>query len=72
MDIKNFYLNTPLPRYKYIRLKISDMPDDVIKAYGLDKKATKEGYVYVECCRRMYVLLYVGLISKEILEKILE
>ena len=47
MDIKNFYLNIPLPRHEYLSLKISDMPDNVIKAYGLDKKSTKEGYVYV-------------------------
>ena len=43
MDIKNFYLNTPLPRYEYLRIKIGDIPYDVIKAHVLDKKATKEG-----------------------------
>ena len=41
MDIKDFYLNINLPRYEYLRLKISDMPDNVIKAYGLYKKSTK-------------------------------
>jgi hypothetical protein len=30
MDIKNFYLCTPMTRYEYMRLKLSDMPDDVI------------------------------------------
>jgi hypothetical protein len=30
MDIKNFYLCTPMTRYKYMQLKLSNMPDDVI------------------------------------------
>jgi hypothetical protein len=33
MDIKDFYLNTPMVRYEYMRLKLSDMPDDIIKHY---------------------------------------
>jgi hypothetical protein len=28
MDIKNFYLCTPMTRYKYMQLKLSDMPED--------------------------------------------
>jgi hypothetical protein len=35
MDIKDFYLNAPMPRYKYMRLNLSDMPDNVIKHYNL-------------------------------------
>ena len=26
IDIKYFYLNTPMPRYEYMRLKLSDLP----------------------------------------------
>ncbi len=33
MDIKNFYLCTPMSRYKYMRLKLLDMPEDVIEHY---------------------------------------
>ncbi len=35
MDIKDFYLNIPMTRYKYMRLKILDMPDNVIEHYNL-------------------------------------
>ena len=31
IDINNFYLNTPKERYEYMRLKLADLPDDVIK-----------------------------------------
>ena len=47
MDIKNFYLNTPMVRYKYMRLKLVDMPADVIEHYKLLDVATPDGYVYV-------------------------
>jgi hypothetical protein len=30
MDIKNFYLCTPMTRYEYMQLKLSNMPEDVI------------------------------------------
>ncbi len=30
MDIKDFYLNTPMTRFEYMRLRIADMPDNVI------------------------------------------
>jgi hypothetical protein len=35
MNIKDFYLNTPMTRYECMRLKLSDIPDDVIKHYNL-------------------------------------
>jgi hypothetical protein len=31
MDIKDFYLNTPMTRFEYMRLCIADMPEDVIE-----------------------------------------
>ena len=35
MDISKFYLNSPLLRPEYIRLKISDIPEEIIKEYHL-------------------------------------
>ncbi len=40
MDIKELYLNTPMARYKYMQLHITDMPEDVIEHYNLRDKAT--------------------------------
>jgi hypothetical protein len=31
LDIKDFYLNTPMKRYEYMRLKMTDIPDEIIK-----------------------------------------
>ena len=45
MDIKDFYLNTLMERYKYMQLWMADMPEDVIEHYKLRDIATPEGYV---------------------------
>ena len=46
IDIKDFYLNTPMPRYEYMRLKMADLPQDFINEYNLQAKVTPDGYVY--------------------------
>ena len=56
LDIKNFYLNTPLGRYEYLQLKLTNLPEDVIKHYGLKDKATSDRYVYVEIRKGVYGL----------------
>ena len=33
LDIKNFYLNTPMDRFEYMRLNIEDIPENVIEKY---------------------------------------
>ena len=35
IDIKYFYLNTPMSHYRYMRLKISGLPEDFVKQYNL-------------------------------------
>ena len=46
--IKNFYLNTPMSRYEYMRLKKAELPQDFIDEYKLQNKETNYGYVYLE------------------------
>jgi hypothetical protein len=69
MDIKDFYLNTPMARYEYMRLRIADMPDDVIEHYNLCDKATPDGYVYCEIQKGMYGLPQAGIIAQQLLEE---
>ena len=72
LDIKNFYLNTPLGRYEYLRLKLTNLPEDVIENYGLKDKATSDRYVYVEIHKGMYRLPQAGLLAQELLEQRLQ
>ena len=48
IDIKDLYLSMPIPRYKYMRLKLSDLPDNVFRQYNLREKLTKDRYFYTE------------------------
>ena len=56
IDIKDFYLNTPMAGYKYMHLKLCDIPEDVTKHYNLAKKVKNNRYVYIEIRRGMYGL----------------
>ena len=64
-DIKNFYLMTPLKRWEYIKLRLSDIPDEIVKEYNLKEIATKDGSIYVEVRRGMYGLPQAGLLAQE-------
>ena len=69
MEISNFYLMTPLNRPEYIRIKLTDIPDEIIKEYDLKSKATKDGSIYIEVNKGMYGLPQSGLLANELLEK---
>jgi hypothetical protein len=69
MDISNFYLMTPFHHAEFIRIKISDIPDEVIKEYKLREKATKNGSIYIRAKRGMYGLPQAGLLANEPLKK---
>ena len=46
MEIKDFYLQTPMRRPEYMHLKLTDISDEVIKHYNLREIATPDGYIY--------------------------
>jgi hypothetical protein len=69
MDISNFYLMTPIHRAKFIQIKLSDIPNEVIREYKLREKATKNRSIYIRAKRGMYGLPQAGLLANELLEK---
>ena len=69
LDVKNFYLNTPMKRYKYVWIKLTDIPDKVIDKYNLKDKVDDDGYVYVDVQKGMYGLPQVGILAQELLEE---
>ena len=69
IDIKNCYMNTPMDRFKYMRLKLADIPDDVNKQYNLADKVTPDGLVYLEVRKGIYWLPQAGMLSHKLLEK---
>ena len=69
IDISNFYLNTPMERYEYIKMKIKNFPQDVIDEYKLMEKVTPDGYVFVEARKGVYGLPQAGILAQELLEE---
>jgi hypothetical protein len=48
IDIKNFYLDTPMDDPEYVRIKITDIPEEFILEYGLAGLEDKNGWIYFE------------------------
>ncbi len=72
MDINDFYLNTPMARYEYMRLRIADMPDNAIEHYNLRDKATPDGYIYCGIQKGMYGLPQAGIIAQQLFKERLQ
>jgi Reverse transcriptase (RNA-dependent DNA polymerase) len=66
IDIKDFYLNTPMERYEYMRIPINVIPEDIVQQYNL-KALEHNGYMYVEIRKGMYGLLQAGRIANDAL-----
>ncbi len=64
LDLKNFYLNTKLKHDRYMRIRIADIPDDIINRCDLRDKVSN-GYVYVKITGGMYGLPEAGQIANE-------
>ena len=65
-DIANFYLMTPLDRPEYMRIKISDIPQEFIDEYDLTNH-TCSGWVYFEIVKGCYGLPQSGKLSNDLI-----
>eukprot|EP00804_Cyclotella_cryptica_P026100 CCRYP_013955-RI/>CCRYP_013955-RI protein AED:0.47 eAED:0.47 QI:0/-1/0/1/-1/1/1/0/200 len=69
IDISNFYLMTPLMRPEYLRVKLTDIPAEIITEYKLRNKVNKNGFVFIEVTKGMYGLPQAGLLANLLLKK---
>jgi hypothetical protein len=68
MEITNYYLGTPLPRYEYMRMLLSRFPEEIVDRYNL-KALAVDGWVYIEIRKGMYGLKQAGLLANQLLQK---
>jgi hypothetical protein len=68
MDIKNFYLNTPMNCPEYMKLKLDLIPAEIVEKYNLHEKQLN-GWVYVCIELGMYGLPQAGILAHELLVK---
>jgi hypothetical protein len=67
MDIKNYYLGTPLPRFEYMKMLLSRFPEEIVDKYNLNALAV-DGWVYIKFRKGMYGLKQEGLLTNQLLQ----
>jgi hypothetical protein len=67
MDIKNYYLGTPLPRFEYTRMLLSRFPEEIVHKYNV-KALAVNGWIYIEIRKGMYGLKQEGLLTNQLLQ----
>ncbi len=71
IDLKNFYLDTPMPKPEYVHIKIMDIPQEFINKYkrtGLDH----DGLIYFKIHQGCYGLPQAGILANDLLQSHLE
>ena len=68
LDIKYFYYNMAMKRYKCLNIRRDIVPDEIAKEYNLNK-ITLDGWVYMEIRKVIPVLKQSGKISTDQLIK---
>jgi hypothetical protein len=67
VDIKDFYLNTPLGRFEYMVMNLSSLPQEIIDEFGLLELA-HDSCVYIEIQKGMHGLPQAGILANELLQ----
>jgi hypothetical protein len=67
MDIKNYYIGTPLTRFEYTRMSLSHFPEEIVQKYNLNAYAV-DGWVYIEIRKGMYGLKQAGILANQLLQ----
>jgi hypothetical protein len=65
IDLKTFYLDTPMPDPKYIHIKIADIPAEFIKEYNL-QGCNCDGWIYFEICQGCYGLPQASILANNL------
>jgi hypothetical protein len=67
MDIKKYNVGTPLPRYEYMHMLLSRLPEEIVNKYNL-KALAVDGWGYIEIRKGMYGLKQGGLLANQLLQ----
>ena len=68
IDVKSFYLCTPMERYEYMKMHFSIFPDHIKKQYNMEANA-HNGYVYLEIRKAIYGLPQGGILANKLLRR---
>ena len=66
LDIGNFYLETPMERKEYAKIRVDYNPKQFMNEYDL-WSLVEDGYIYIEISKGMYGLPQAGILANELL-----
>ena len=69
IDIKDFYLMTPMKHHEYFCMKIDLFPHNIIDEYNLCEKVDADRNVYCKVCCGMYGPPQAGILAQQLLEE---
>jgi hypothetical protein len=67
-DLKDFYLK-PMEQLEYMRMKLSDLPQEFVDLYYLSKIAEDNGNVYIKVQKGMYSLSQADILAHRLLKQ---
>jgi hypothetical protein len=68
LDVKNFYLGTPMDSFEYMRIPIKLIQHKIIEQYNL-LPLVSDGHVYIEVQKGMYGLPQAGILANQLLAR---
>ena len=66
-NIRNYYLATPLEYPEYLKIMLTDIPQDFIDEYNFHEYV-HEGWVYLEIRNGVYGITHSGSLDNDLLE----
>ena len=51
VDMYSMYLNTPLDRYEYMRIRLCDIPQEIIDEYNMNEIVAVDDYIRISSIR---------------------
>ena len=63
MDIKDFFLSSTMPKKEYMKMHLTEIPEDIINRYNMRDIQDKNGYVHFQINKGMYGLKQAAILA---------
>ena len=66
-DVEDFYLNTPLKRKRYVKVRAKYIPEETIRKHDLEQYIEAERWLHFEIGKGMYGIPEAGRLANDML-----
>ena len=67
-SVKGFFLNTPLKKKRYIKVRAKYIPEETIKKHNLKQYIEDDGWLHFEIGKGIYGILESGRLANDLLQ----